>query len=68
MEDVQELSYAYWRQFEFAWRHAQEGWRDSTAEHFSNQFVNPLEYEMKNYLQALDSLVEILQEAQEEAR
>lgn len=68
MEDAQGLSHTNWRQMEFEWRHAQEGWRDSTTEYFRSRFANPLEYEMKSYLQMLDELIETLRQAQDAAR
>ena len=68
MDDAQELSYTNWRHMEFEWRQAQTGWQDSTTSYFTGRFWNPLEFEMKDYLQALDYLMEILREAQEEAR
>lgn len=68
MDDAQKLSHANWRQMEFEWQQAQNGWRDSTTEYFRRRFWDPLEYGMRDYLQALDYLTEILREAQEEAR
>jgi uncharacterized protein YukE len=68
MEDAQELSHFNWRNLQFEWRRVQEGWHGSTKAHFTVRFWDPLEYEMKDYLKALDYLIEVLREAQQEAR
>jgi hypothetical protein len=68
MSDAPEQSRAAWRQLEHEWHRAQEGWRDSTTQFFAAQFWSPLERETQGYLRELETLMEVLHQAQQEAR
>lgn len=65
MSNKQEMSHSNWRQMEFKWQQAQDGWHDDTTRYFKNRFMDPLDYGMRNYLRVLDDLMETLREAQE---
>lgn len=68
MSDGQEQSHAAWRQLEYEWHRAREGWRDSTTWFFDAQFWEPLTSETSAYLRDLDALMETLRAAQQAAR
>lgn len=68
MRDAQEQSHANWRQLQHEWQQAQEGWHDITTACFAAHFWEPLASETKDYLRALNALMETLRAAQDAVR
>ncbi len=57
-----------WKQLDYEWVRVQEQWHDRTSEYFFTRHLDPLRRETEELLQALQELVQTLDDAQAEAR
>ncbi len=68
MAQAEEQSHLAWQIWQEEWSRSREVWNDITADYFQAHFVEPMEGETQTFLRALESLLDTLRWAQEEAR
>lgn len=64
VSDAEQQGYANWRQLQYEWDGAQEGWNDSTSQYFQSHYWEPLADGSRDFLNALEALLEALRQAE----